>query len=211
MVRVQKAFTQVPEGTEEGTRPVFLYHRRATYRDLQDAPEHKVAEIIDGKLYAHPRPASPHALTGSAVGMKIGPPYQMGDRGPGGWWIIDEPELHLGQNPDDVDILVPDLAGWRRERMPEWLDTPYFTLPPDWICEVLSPSTRHLDLGSKRDIYARAGVPYLWLIDPRPRTLEACELVDGAWHSLATLAGDSPVSLPPFPEISFPLRDLWDS
>ena len=124
--------------------------------------------------------------------------------GPGGWWILDEPELHLGE-----DILVPDLAGWHRERMPERPDTPYFTLAPDWACEVLSPSTRRLDLQGKRPIYAREGVAHLWLIEPADRTLEVFELRDGQWVLIACAKDDEPVNVRPFDAITFSLGDLW--
>ena len=177
---------------------------RATYQDVLDAPPHKVAEVIEGTLYLNPRPASRHARASSVLGGSIGTPYDYGRSGPGGWWIIDEPELHLGD-----DILVPDLAGWRRERMPEYPDVAYFTLVPDWVCEVLSPSTRAVDQGPKRAIYAREGVAWLWFIDPDVHTLEAFELRDGQWVLLETLTGNDPVSLPPFEAISFSLGDLW--
>ena len=128
--------------------------RRATYQDVLDAPAHLVAEIINGTLHTHPRPASRHALATSNLGDELVSPFGKGRGGPGGWWIIDEPELHF-----DDEIVVPDLAGWRRERMPEYPDTAYFTLAPDWVCEALSPSTRKVDLHEKRPIYALAGVP----------------------------------------------------
>ena len=176
----------------------------ATYQDVLDAPPHNVAEIIDGTLRMNPRPAPRHARASTGLGARISPPYDYGDRGPGGWWIIDEPELHLGE-----DILVPDLAGWRRERMPDYPETAYFTLAPDWVCEVLSPSTRAMDQGRKREIYAREGVAYLWFVDPDARTLEAFELRDSQWVLLKTLTGNDPVSLPPFDAISFDLGDLW--
>ena len=178
---------------------------RATYQDVLDAPEHVVAEIIDGTLYTHPRPAPRHTLASSALGNKIGPPFHGGDGGPGGWWILDEPELHLGDA-----ILVPDLAGWRRERMPELPDTAYFTLTPDWTCEVLSASTRKLDLLRKRPIYAREGVAHLWLIDPIDRTLEAFELHNGQWLLIANVQDDEPVTIRPFDAITFSLGELWD-
>lgn len=177
---------------------------RATYQDVLDAPPHKVAEVIAGSLHAHPRPASRHAWASSGIGAKIGPPFNYGDGGPGGWWIVFEPELHLAE-----DIVVPDLAGWRRETMPEYPDAAYFTIAPDWVCEVLSPSTRRLDLSEKRALYAREGVRHLWFVDPDARTLEAFELRDGQWVLLGTLAGDAPVSLPPFDAITFPLDALW--
>ena len=119
--------------------------RRATYQDVLDAPAHRVAEIIDGTLYTHPRPAMLHALANSVLGHDLGNPFQFGRGGPGGWWLIDEPELHLGE-----DILVPDLAGRRRDRMPDYPDTAYVTLAPDWVCEVLSSLTRKVDLHEKR-------------------------------------------------------------
>ncbi|MXX87632.1 MAG: Uma2 family endonuclease [Boseongicola sp. SB0677_bin_26] len=177
---------------------------RATYQDVLDTPPHMVAEVISGTLHTHPRPASRHVWASSGLGMKIGSPFNYGDDGPGGWWIIDEPELHLGE-----DIVVPDLAGWRRETMPEYPDTAYFTIATDWVCEVLSPSTRRLDQGEKRDLYAREGVRHLWFVDPDARTLEAFELRDGHWLLLATLAGSASVSLPPFDAIAFPLDALW--
>ena len=178
--------------------------RKATYQDVLDAPPHKVAEVIYGVLQMQPRPAMPHAWASSIMGGELVNPFGRGRGGPGGWWIVFEPELHLGE-----DILVPDLAGWRRERMPVYPETAYCTLAPNWICEVLSPSTRQLDLTDKRDIYAREGVAHLWFVDPDARTLEAFELKDKHWVLTASLADDAPVSLPPFDAISFPLSALW--
>ena len=179
-------------------------HRRATYQDVLDAPPNMVAELINGTLHMQPRPAARHAWASSGMGAKISPPFNYGDGGPGGWWIIFEPELHLGD-----DIVVPDLAGWRRETMPEYPDTAYFDIAPDWVCEVLSPSTRRIDLGDKRDIYAREEMSHLWFVDPDARTLEAFELRDGQWLLLATLSDSDPVSLIPFDAITFPLNALW--
>ena len=178
--------------------------RRATYQDVLDAPTHRVAEIVDGTLYTHPRPAMPHALASSALQSDLSSTFQFGRGGPGGWWIIFEPELHLGE-----DIVVPDLAGWRRERMPDYPDTAYVNLPPDWVCEVLSASTRRLDLQEKRPVYAREGVGHLWLVDPADRTLEAFELHDGQWLLIASAKDDDPVSIRPFDAITFSLGDLW--
>ena len=177
---------------------------RATYQDVLDAPAHRVAEIVDGALYTQPRPAPPHAVASSYLGGELTGPFGKGRGGPGGWWIIDEPELHLGE-----DILVPDLAGSRRERMADLPDTAYFTLAPDWVCEVLSASTRRLDLHGKRPVYAREGVGYLWLVDPADRTLEAFELHEGQWLLIASAKDDDPVSIRPFDAITFNLSDLW--
>ena len=178
--------------------------RRATYQDVLDAPPDKVAEVVDGALYIFNRPAPPHARSSSVLGGIINPAFDLGRGGPGGWWILDEPELHLGD-----DIVVPDIAGWRRERMPVFPDTAYFTLAPDWVCEVLSPSTRKLDLGGKSAVYARAGVGYIWFVDPIARSLEANMLRGGEWVESAMLYDDATVSLPPFEAISFNLGDLW--
>ena len=178
--------------------------RRATYQDVLDAPAHRVAEIVDGTLYTHPRPAMPRALASSALQSDLSNTFQFGRGGPGGWWIIFEPELHLGE-----DILVPDLAGWRRERMPDYPDTAYVSLPPDWVCEVLSASTRRLDLQEKRPVYAREAVGHLWLVDPADRTLEAFELHEGQWLLIASAKDDEPVSIRPFDAITFSLGDLW--
>ncbi|MCY4230039.1 MAG: Uma2 family endonuclease [Alphaproteobacteria bacterium] len=179
-------------------------NRRADYQDVLNAPAHMVAEVIDGALHTQPRPAPAHALASSALGNDLGNPFQFGRGGPGGWWILDEPELHFGE-----DVLVSDLAGWRRERMPRLPDTAYFTLAPDWVCEVLSPGTRRFDLYEKRPVYAREGVPYLWMVDPLDRGLEAFELRDGQWVLIASLKDDDAVSVPPFEAISFSLSDLW--
>ncbi len=177
---------------------------RATYQDVLDAPAHKVAEVVDGTLYTHSRPASPHAFAYSGLGSILSACFQYGRGGPGGWWIINEPELHLGE-----DIVVPDIAGWRRERMPEFPNTAYFTLAPDWLCEVLSPSTRNFDLGAKREVYAREGVSFLWLVDPIARSVEVFQLRGTEWVLIDTAFGDTQVSLPPFEAIEFGLGDLW--
>jgi len=178
--------------------------RRATYQDVLDAPPHRVAEIVDGVLYTSPRPAMPHALATSSLGNDLSNPFQFGRGGPGGWWIIFEPELHFGE-----DILVPDLAGWRRERMADFPDGAYSTLAPDWVCEVLSPSTRKLDLHGKRPVYAREGVAHMWIVDPADRTLEAFELRDEQWVLIATAKDDDPVQIRPFEAVTFNLGDLW--
>ena len=177
----------------------------ATYQDVLDTPAHLVAELIAGTLHTHPRPAPRHATATSRLGVEIGGPFDRGRGGPGGWRIIDAPELHL-----DGEVLVPDIAGWRRERVPELPDTAYFTLGPDWVCAVLSPSTRKLDLVHKRPIYAAAGVPHLWLIDPVEHILEAFRLRDTKWQLIATVEDDDPVSIAPFDAITFSLAELWD-
>lgn len=178
--------------------------REATYEDLAKVPDLFVAEIVGGELHASPRPAPRHVDAGSLLGMLIGPPFRQGRGGPGGWWILDEPELHLGR-----DVLVPDLAGWRRTRMPHLPDTAYFPLAPDWVCEILSPSTVVFDRERKLAVYAREGVAQAWLIDPIVRTLEALRLVDRGWTMVATHADHEVARLEPFAEIDLDLAALW--
>jgi Uma2 family endonuclease len=178
--------------------------RRATYEDLLQVPHHQVAEIVDGDLYASPRPASRHALAASSLYGTIGPPFHGGRGGPGGWWILFEPELHLGG-----DVLVPDLAGWRRERMPEFPDVPAFTLAPDWLCEVVSPSTERLDRAKKMAAYARERVAHLWLLNPLSRTLEAYRLSGDRWLLLATHEGGGNVRAEPFEAVELELGPLF--
>ena len=180
------------------------FDREATYDDLKKVPDIQVAEIVDGELHATPRPAFPHAKTGAALGMVIGPPYQFGRGGPGGWWILDEPELHFAK-----DVVVPDLAGWRRTRMPSVPTAPWITLAPDWVCEVLSPSTAAFDRRKKLGIYAREGVSHMWLIDPLERTLEVLRLENGRWTILGVHGGNETVSVEPFTETELRLGDLW--
>jgi Uma2 family endonuclease len=176
----------------------------ATYQDVLDAPPGLVAELIDRTLYLSPQPAARHVVAASSLGGELVGPFGKGRGGPGGWWILDEPELHMGE-----DVLVPDIAGWRRERMPAIPEGVAFTVAPDWVCEVLSPATRKLDLGTKRMRYAAAGVGHLWLIDPRKRTLEAFALRDGAWAPVASLREADEVRVAPFEAIAFPLAALW--
>jgi Uma2 family endonuclease len=177
---------------------------RATYDDLMKVPENLIAELIDGELYAWPRPAGPHARFSSVLGMEIGPPYDRGRNGPGGWWILDEPELHLGEN-----VLVPDLAGWRRERMPEIPHDHRFVIEPDWACEVMSPSTTRVDRGKKARIYAEHDVPWLWLVDPERRTLEVFQLAGDVYSMLHVFTGDDVVRADPFPAVEIDLASIW--
>jgi Uma2 family endonuclease len=179
--------------------------RRATYEDVLAAPRHVVAELVRGVLQTHPRPAPPHARASSKLGSRLGRAFDDGEGGPGGWWILDEPELHLPSG----DVLVPDLAGWRLERMPALPTTPFFELVPDWICEVLSPSTEADDRADKMPIYAEAGVEHAWLVDPILKTLEIHRRAGDRWLVVATHKGDMRCHAEPFDAIELELGQLW--
>jgi len=180
--------------------------RRATYDDLVKVPEPLVAELVDGELFTSPRPSFRHAAVSSALGMALATLHGVAGPGrPGGWWILDAPELHFGD-----DVLVPDAAGWRHERMPRVPgDVVGCTLAPDWACEVISPSTGYLDRTRKMPVYARGGVRHLWLIDPSPRTLEVYRLEEARWIVAATYGGALTVRAEPFEDVEIDLRRLW--
>jgi Uma2 family endonuclease len=178
--------------------------RRATYADVLAAPPGKIAQVVNGELHVQPRPAGPHASVSSILGEELGHPFRRGRGGPGGWILLDEPELHL-----DEDILVPDLAGWRRERLPRVPRAPYFTLASDWVCEVLSPSTAKLDRAEKLAIYAREGVGHAWLVDPLERTLEVFRRQGAEWLLLGVHRDDDVVRAEPFDAIELELASLW--
>lgn len=176
------------------------------YDQLLALPESLVGEIIGGELHTQPRPAGPHASASSVLGMDIGSAFHRGRGGPGGWWIIDEPEVHLVR---DTEVLVPDLAGWRRERMPSLPQDHRFEVVPDWVCEVLSPGTAKKDRVLKMKVYARHGVAYLWLVDPLARTLEAYTLTGGQWTVTGLFQDEEDVHAAPFEVFALALGDLW--
>jgi Uma2 family endonuclease len=180
--------------------------RRASYQDVLDAPRHMVAEVLDGVLYTHPRPALLHAQAASVLGGEVIPAFCRGRGGPGGWTILDEPELHLGPEPD---IVVPDLAGWRKERLPVVPDQAFLTLGPDWVCEVLSRSSEGIDRSKKLPIYAREGVGHAWLLDPIVRTLEVFRLDGGGYRLVQTWCDDEVARAEPFDAVELELGALW--
>ena len=177
----------------------------ATYADLLKVPDHLVAEILDGELHTSPRPAPRHADASSGLGGALRGPFDRGRGGPGGWRILDEPELHLG-----TDVIVPDLAGWRRERLPALPEEAFFSIAPDWACEVLSPSTVAIDRVKKLSIYSREKLPHVWLVDPIAHTLEILRLEGGRWIIVSTESGLDLVRAEPFDAIELDLSLLWE-
>lgn len=178
--------------------------REARYEDLFGLADNLIGEIINGMIYTQARPAPKHAQACSILGSELTSPFGRGRNGPGGWWILDEPELHLGKH-----VFVPDLAGWRRENMPMLPDTAWFELSPDWVAEVLSPATARKDRVLKMPLYAEFGVKHCWLIDPDARTLEAYANEGGRWVVLGAWADDAIVPIPPFEAVPFELAALW--
>jgi Uma2 family endonuclease len=176
------------------------------YERLAALPENLVGEIINGRLITQPRPAGPHALTGSTLESEIFGPYHKGRGGPGGWWILFEPEIHFVR---DIEVAVPDIAGWHRERMPRIPRDHRFEVVPDWACEILSPHTAKTDRVEKMPLYARYGVGYVWLVDPLARTLEAYALENGRWTVIGLFKDRDIASVAPFAELALNLADLW--
>jgi Uma2 family endonuclease len=178
----------------------------ATYEDLRALPDNLVGELIDGTLYAQPRPATPHTAVASGLGFDIGGPFDRGRGGPGGWIILGEPELHLGRH-----VVVPDLAGWRTDRLPrEAMQSAFVTIAPDWVAEVASPSTTRHDRGRKMPLYAREGVGYLWLVDPIACVIESFERTGDLWLWLGFWGDETEAKIPPFDAVPLDLMKLWE-
>lgn len=178
--------------------------KSVTYADLEAVSPFLVAEIINGALVTHPRPSPRHSIAANVLGSEITNGFQFGRGGPGGWIFMSEPELHLGAN-----VVVPDISGWRRERLQSLPGTAFIETPPDWVCEIISPSTETYDRGPKRQMYASAGVAHLWLVNPVEQYLEAFQLVAGQWLLQSTVSGAEEVKIPPFDAVAFSLGLLW--
>ncbi len=177
---------------------------RATYEDLYRVPENMVGEIINGELIVTPRPSPKHVLSTSVLGGKILPPYQFGQGGPGGWIILDEVEVRLGEQ-----LVVPDLSGWRKERFPQKFEANWIEVAPDWVCEILSPGTALRDRTAKKAIYGENGVGHLWLVDPLHMTVEVFRLESGLWVPAGVFGGEEKARIEPFQEIEIALGELW--
>lgn len=178
---------------------------KATYSDLYDLPENMTGEIIDGELIATLRPSRQHVFTTTALGTRVASSFQFGEGGgPGGWIILIEPEIKLAE-----DVLVPDLVGWKEERFPFVEEHNSISAPPDWVCEVLSPSTLSIDKIKKMPVYARHAIRYLWLVDPIARTLDAFRLESGKWLLLDSFSENDKLCAEPFGEVEIDLGKLW--
>ncbi len=178
--------------------------RVATYADLEAVPPQLVAEIVDGELYTQARPAPKHAFAHSHLLAWSNFRFGSGDGGPGGWWIFIEPEIHFGP-----DVCVPDIGGWKKDRMPRIKNEAFFTLVPDWVCEVTSPSTAAFDRIKKMAVYARSGVKHAWLVNPIDRVLEAYELNNGAWVRVGAHGENEIARIAPFESVELNLGALW--
>jgi Uma2 family endonuclease len=180
--------------------------RPTLYEQLEVLPDGLIGEILDGQLYTQPRPTPKHLRAASRLDRIIGRCFDDGQDGPGGWWIFPEPELHFIR---DTEVDVPDLAGWRRERMLQPPEDHRFTIVPDWVCEILSKSTESTDREIKMPVYARYAVAYLWLVDPRKRTLETYALAGDSWRETGRYSGEQQVEAAPFEAVTLCLADLW--
>ncbi|GAC1367473.1 MAG: hypothetical protein NVS3B10_14500 [Polyangiales bacterium] len=178
--------------------------RPATRADLDALPEGTVGEIIDGVLYTQPRPRSRHAFAEGEIHMDLGAAFGRDRGGPGGWWILVEPGIELPSAPE----ISPDIAGWRKERMPELPDGP-ITVVPDWVCEILS-TNRAYDLQIKRPFYARSGVPFMWLVDVEAKTVTASALENRRWVEVGVFGeGDHAARIPPFEAVEVDVGGWW--
>lgn len=177
----------------------------ATYADIEALPPHVVGEIINGVLYSQPRPSNEHGFAYTSLTDEIVGPYQKGRGGPGGWLFLAEPQLRLGPHE-----LVPDICGWRKDRMPRLPRTKLVdNIVPNWVCEFLSDSTEKRDRGEKRTLYANYGVDHVWLVDPRVRSVEVFQRLERQWLAVGYFTDTEKMAAPPFEAITIDLSFLW--
>ncbi|MFT3710413.1 MAG: Uma2 family endonuclease [Archangium sp.] len=171
-------------------------------KELASLPDDQSGEVIEGEVYVMGRPSLRHQTVEDEVTSLL----KKGGPGEGGWLFASEVSIRFASDEE----VVPDVSGWRRERLAGRLDENPIRVRPDWVCEILSDSTRVKDLGPKRKLYAKQGVPFLWLIDPHAKVLEAFELVGAAWQLQGTWSNDDVIKgLAPFPELTVQLREWW--
>ncbi|HEX3763053.1 MAG TPA: Uma2 family endonuclease [Kofleriaceae bacterium] len=179
--------------------------RTPTLADLDALPPGIVGEIIDGVLYTMTKPRMRHQRTTRLIGGTIGAPFDDERDGPDGWWIVTEPGIELPNTPE----ISPDVAGWRRTRMPEMPNDEPIRMVPDWVCEILSKSTRRHDLLVKMPYYARVGVAYAWIMDLEARVLTAQRLESGRWVTIGTYSDETEARLEPFDVVPLDVRAWW--
>jgi Uma2 family endonuclease len=179
--------------------------RAPTLADLDALPPGIVGEIIEGVLYTMTKPRMRHQRTGLEIGSGLLGPFDHGFGGPGGWWIVTEPGIELPNTPE----ISPDVAGWRRERMPEMpVDEP-IRLVPDWVCEILSPTTRRHDMLHKQPYYAKIGVPIMWLVDIEARVLTVHRLESSHWVTIGTYSDEIEARIAPFDAVPLNVTRWW--
>lgn len=180
-------------------------NKSASYADIEALPPHLTGEILDGELHVQPRPSGVHGLAELGLGTDLTNPFQRGRGGPGGWWILTEPELHLAGQ-----VLVPDLSGWRRTRLPRIPTDHRFTVAPDWVCEILSPGSARIDRVRKMRIHAQLEIPHCWLLDPIARTLEVYTRgPDGLWRLDSSHGDQERVRAAPFEAVELEMGLWW--
>jgi Uma2 family endonuclease len=177
---------------------------KLTYEDLCNVPDDMTGEIIDGELSLTPMPSKQQIHTGTKLANAVVAAYHFGTKGPGGWIILDEPDLAFGE-----DILVPELAGWKEDRFIVSWEHHWISVAPDWVCEIISPETAQRDRTQKMPIYERNGVSYVWLIDPAEKSLEIFRLESGKWGAPTLYTGNDKVRAEPFEQTEINLGDLW--
>jgi len=166
------------------------------YEQIRALPEHVTGEILEpGVLRTMSRPARPHRRTHTSILRGLdGFDANFGGKG---WWIEIEVEIRFPGGR----LAVPDLSGFRVERVPELPDENPLHILPDWCCEILSPTTERVDRMVKLPLYARSGVPWIWLVDPNLHTIEVFETIDGR-PALTAVGGDlDNAHLPPFGDL----------
>ncbi|MDR3568906.1 MAG: Uma2 family endonuclease [Syntrophobacteraceae bacterium] len=180
--------------------------KKADYEDLFTIPDNMIGEIVNGKLIATPRPSSRHSHVAAVLSGKLIPPYRLGEGGgPGGWILLYEPEIMLGEH-----LLVPDLAGWKKERFPRTTQSNWISISPDWVRELLSPGTARYDRIEKMAIYALQGVLHAWLIDPNLKTVEVFELdSSNRWVNRTAFTKKGKIRAAPFEQVEIDLDYLW--
>jgi len=196
-----------PVGDATTLRVMHPVRSLATYEDLLALPEDVRAEIIAGAIITHPSPLPEHSRAQQGLSRAIGGPFDEDDGrgGPGGWWILQEVDVRFGVH----DIVRPDISGWRRERLPSPWGVRPIDVVPDWICEVVSPSNEANDRVKKRRLYAAAGIPFYWIVDPAERTLEAMRLVNGVWVDAGSFDEEANARIPPFDSIEIEVARLF--